>query len=250
MLTYDDLDHFDSRTMAGLFDPAVALQEQAGTAMRRERILASLHFCRDVSTASLAAGGLEKGRRLLRRALRSQQRDRCPPPAERLAWLEGALLALGENPRRNEESPEIAALRHAVEREIESAARTRFGMRSAFPALLAALAQGDFEIGPASRVADLEEAGRRFGAVADIEVELLLDECEAAAARIRLAVACGLWRWSLQEGGWVEFAGGEALPLAADDELPAVLLSGISVQGGRLLAQWAAAVQAAEPPLN
>lgn len=245
MLTYDDLDHFDERTMAGLFDPAVSVREQAQTQRRRERILACLHFCRDIPSGQLPADGMLTARKLLRRALRRHRREHGPAAEEMADFLESALAALGEPGGEAQEPIEVAALRHAVEREMEAAARTRSSTGTAVPALLEALARGDFEIGAGSDVASLQEAARKFNGSAEIEIQLRLDGGEfdsGSLARFRLSIACGLWRWSAQPGCCVALDGQEPISLAVDDELLPVMLAGLSVQGGRAITLWSAAV--------
>lgn len=244
MLTYDDLDHFDEQTMAGLF----ALhdgEEQANVLKRRERILACLRFCRDIAFEELPEAGVQTARRLLKRALRSQQRNRRMQPEAIEDFLENALRALGEPRSRDTEAAEVAALRHSVEREIESAAQARLHGETRLPLLLEALARGDFELSTGSRLGPLDEAIGKLNGRAEIELELILDSggCPTVA-RFHMAVACGLWRWSAQEGCSVAVDGEEALALPAGDVLVPALLAGVSAQGGRAIAIWAQAVHA------
>lgn len=248
MLTYDDLDHFDERTMAGLFDPAVAVQERAEAQRRRERILACLRFCRDIPSGQLSADGMQTARRLLRRALRRQHREPRPAPDGMADFLAGALAALGDAMERPEESIETAALRHAVEREMEIAAQARASAGTVVPDVLEALARGDFEISADSDVAALEEASRRFNASAGVDIRLHLDGGgfpAGAETSIRLTIACGLWRWTAQPGCSIALGGGDPVALAQDDELLPVMLAGLAVQGGRAISLWAGAVRAA-----
>lgn len=246
MLTYDDLDHFfDERVMAGLLDPALAPQESASARVRRERILACLHFCRGIPSEQLAADGMHTARRLLRRALRSHQRERRAVGAEALDFVMEALEVLGESQERQDESAAAAAVRHAVEREIEAAAQARSPAGSAVPRLLAALARGDFEMGTDTQVAALEEASRKFNGSAEVEFHFRLDGDSPDAsghAQVRLAIACSLWRWSALPGATVVIDGQAPVPLASDDELLPVMVAGLSAQNGRLITQWAAAV--------
>jgi hypothetical protein len=246
MLTYDDLDHFDEPTLAGLF--AQAGDEGPGNAQkRRERILACLRFCRNVAFDDLPEAGVQTARRLLKRALRNQQRSRRSQPEVIGDFLEAALRALGEPCGRHEEAAEVAALRHSVEREIESAARARLHGDTRLPLLLETLARGDFEIGTDSNLAPLDEALGRFNRLAAVDLVLVLvldGEAAPAMARIHLPIACGLWRWTVREGCSVAFDADTPLPLPADDALVPAVLAGLSLQGGRAIAIWAEAVQA------
>lgn len=242
MLTYDDLDHFDERTMAGLF-ASPDKEAEADTRKRRERILACLRFCRDAVAEDLSEGGLMIARRLLRRALRSQQRDHRAHTELVQDLLEDALAALGEHVRPAYEAAEVAALRHTVEREIEAAARARGAGETVVPALFELLARGDFYISPASDLARLDEAIGKFNGSAQVEIEFALDADLPAKARIRLAIACGLWRWSALPGATVAFDDGEEQPLPAGDALVPVLLAGLSLQSGRAITLWASAMQ-------
>lgn len=243
MLTYDDLDHFDERTMAGLFGLADA-EAKANALKRRERILACLRFCRDIPEEELGEAGLLTARRLIKRALRTGLRD-CPQRAESLeSLLAGALLALGDPPLPAYEAAEVAALRHAVEREIEAAARARVDTDTDAPFLLEILRRGDFAIGPASDLASLDEAIGKFGGNAEVDLELILDgDDHPAGVHVRLGVACGFWRWSAPNGCSLAFADGNSLALPAYDALIPVLLAGLSVQSGRAITLWAKAVK-------
>lgn len=244
MLTYDDLDHFDEQTMAGLFALPGA-EEQGNALKRRERILACLRFCRDVAFEDLPDAGVLTARRLLKRALRNQQRSRRAQPEVVEDFLLAALRALGEPCGRHEEAAEVAALRHSVEREIESAAQAHLRGDSRLPLLLEMLARGDFEIGTDSNLAPLDEALGRFNGLAVIDLVLLLDGAGApATARIHLPMACGLWRWTVREGCTVALDENMPLALPADDALIPALLAGMSLQGGRAITIWAQAVQA------
>lgn len=242
MLTYDDLDHFDERTMAGLFALPGA-EEQANALKRRERILACLRFCRDVAFEELPEAGLQTARRLLKRALRSQQRSRRSQPEIIEDFLAGALQALGETAGPSAEAAEVAALRHSVEREIEAAALARLHGDTRLPLLLETLAQGDFEIGAGSNLEALDEAIGKFSGQAEVDIELILDgDGYPASARFHLAIACGLWRWSALDGCTIAFDDDAPLSLPANDALVPVLLAGLSVQGGRAVTFWAKAV--------
>lgn len=242
MLTYDDLDHFDERTMSGLFGLPNP-DDQANVHKRRERILACLRFCRDVTVEDLPEGGLHTARRLLRRALRSQQRDPRMRSEVIEEFLGDALQALGDASQPDAEPAEAAALRYSVEREIEANALLRAGNESVAPQVLETLARGDFRIGTGSRLAALDDALGKFNGSAVVELELVLDG-GPACARARLAVACGLWRWAAQEGCSLALDGDETLPLPAGDALASVLLAGLAVQSGRAITLWARAVQA------
>lgn len=247
MLTYDDLDHFDEKTMAVLFSRYGA-QEQADVQKRRERILACLRFCRDVDFDELPEGGVQKARRLLKRALRSQQRNRRPQVDVIGDFLEAALRALGEPCCREEEAAEVAALRHSVEREIESAAQARLHAESRLPLLLETLACGDFELGKGSNLARLEDIIGKFNGQAEIDLEFVLDsDGYPSVAHIHLPLACGLWRWSVLDGCSVAFDEDEPLQLPSGDALIPVLLAGVSAQGGRALAIWSQAVHGQRP---
>lgn len=244
MLTYDDLDHFDEQTLTGLF--ALAGDDEQGNALkRRERVLACLRFCRDVAFEDLPEAGVQTARRLLKRALRNQQRSRRSQPEVVEDFLLAALRALGEPCGRHEEAAEVAALRHSVEREIEAAAQARRHGGSRLPLLLETLARGDFEIGTDSNLAPLDEALGRFNGLAAIDLVLVLDgEGVPATARIHLPIACGLWRWTVREGCAVAFDEEMPQPLPADDALIPAVLAGVSLQGGRAITIWAQAVQA------
>jgi hypothetical protein len=244
MLTYDDLDHFDEKTMAGLFALQSA-EEQSNAIKRRERILACLRFCRDVGFEELPEAGVHTARRLLKRALRNQQRSRRMQPELIEDFLQGALRALGEPCGRTEEAAEVAALRHSVEREIETAAVGRLHGATRAPILLDVLACGDFEISAESDLASLDEIVGKFNGRAEIDLELVLDgNGSPDTARVHLVVACSLWHWSVLDGCSVTFDEAEPLSLHAGDELIPVLLAGVSAQGGRALAMWAQAVHA------
>lgn len=244
MLTYDDLDHFDEQALAGLF--GLAGDDGQGNALkRRERLLACLRFCRDVAFEDLPEAGVQTARRLLKRALRNQQRSRRAQPEVVEDFLLAALRALGEPCGRHEEAAEVAALRHSVEREIEAAAQARRQGGSRLPLLLETLARGDFEIGTDSNLAPLDEALGRFNGLAAIDLALVLDgEGVPATARIHLPIACGLWRWTVREGCTVAFDEDTPQPLPADDAIIPAVLAGVSLQGGRAITIWAQAVQA------
>lgn len=246
MLTYDDLDHFDDRSIAGLFADA-ALTESADARMRRERMLACLRFCRDVPSAELRDNGLGAARRLLRRAWRSQQRDRRLPPEVLAGTVENALHGLGELTRRPGESAEAASWRHAVEGAIEAAARDGAQAGTALPRLRDALARGEFELGADARLAPLEAALSKFGGASGVEIgiELTLDaDGLPGRAYLDLVLACGLWRWSALAGCRIAFDGQETEALAADDGVVAILLAGLAVQNGRAITGWAKATGA------
>lgn len=244
MLTYDDLDHFDEQTMARLFASHDA-QEEAQVLKRRERILACLRFCRDVGFEELPEAGLQTARRLLKRALRCQQRSRRSQPEVIGDFLEGALRALGESGCRQEEAAEVAALRHLLEREIEAAALAHQHGDTRLPLLLEALALGQFEIGAESELGALDEALSKFNGRAEIDLEIILDgDSCPSTARAHLVITCGLWRWSALDGCSVAFDDGDPLPLLVSDALLPVLLAGVATQGGRAATIWAKAMHA------
>lgn len=243
MLTFDDLDHFDDRAVANLY--AVLGADAEDARQRRERLLACLRFCRDVAYETLPESGVLAARRLLKRALRSQQRNQHASPEAIEDFLAGALRALGSSGWRDEEGAEVAALRHLVEREIEAAACHRLHDVTRLPALLQSLARGDFEIGPDSDLAALEDLVGKFGGRAEIGLELILDGSGGPDhAVVRLGIACGLWRWSAPQGGRITLDGGAPVTLAADDALVPVILAGVSAQGGRALSIWSQATHA------
>lgn len=244
MLTYDDLDHFDEQAIAGLFAMHSA-EEQSNTLKRRERMLACLRFCRNVAFEELPDAGVQTARRLLKRALRSQQRSRRVQPEVIEDFLQGALRALGEPFGRMEEAAEVAALRHSVEREIESAAMAHLHGDTRVPILVDALACGDFEISADSNLASLDEIVGKFNGRADIDLEFILDgDSYPGTARVHLSIASSLWRWTVLDGSNIALDDGKPLALPAADALIPIVLAGVSAQGGRALSIWAQAVHA------
>lgn len=238
MLTYDDLDHFDERTLARLFGAADA-KAPADILKRRKRIVACLRFCRDIREDELGEAGLLTARRLLKRALRTRQRERRGQAEGIEHLLADALRALGEPGGMAYEAAEVAALRHAVEREIQTAAQALVGADTGVRFLIEILARGDFAIGSNSDVAALDDAIGRFNGSAAVEIDLILDgDDRPASVRVGFTIACGFWRWSAPQGCSLAFADGGSAVLPANDALVTVLLAGLSVQSGRAVTLW------------
>lgn len=142
------------------------------------------------------------------------------------------------------EAAEATALRYAVEREIEAVAQHLAALRSRLPLLLERLAGGRFEIGPASRLAALEQTLREFGGRAAVDVELRFAAAVPARAMVGLDIERSAWCWSAPAGCRVLLPGGELFRLPADDALVAALLAGLAFQGGWALAFWARSLSA------
>ena len=243
MLTLDDLDHFDDRSLVGLFADAV-LQDHGMAAKRREHMLACLRFCRGVPTQQLSDGGLLTARDELRGLLRSLQRGRRLQAEDLTMLLEGALESLGETGRLEGEPPAAAALRHALEGAIEAAAQSFAASPSRSPLLLDALAGGRFGLTAACRLAALEDSGGRFGSPAEIDVELALDGTDLPdGVRVRLSIASRLWRWRATEDCAIAFEGEAPMPVPGEDGVVLALVGGLALQNGRSAAAWSRALR-------
>ena len=239
MLTLDDLDHFNNPGFAQLFAPS-RRDSDAETMARRARILACLDFCRGVSDADLAGGGLHAARRIVKSVLRNQQRKRRSDPAELMDAMESVQLALGERASYDREPPEAAPERHAVEAEIQDAAIKLADVESSDPFLLDSLACGDFEILPGSDLASLAAVIGKFGGMAEIDLDLLVDsDATTQRVRVHLVIETGLWRWSAQGGCWLSRGGAPEAVLKPEDGVIQALMSGLALRSGRTIAAWA-----------
>lgn len=243
MLTLDDLDHFSEPTMASLF-AAPAQQLDVNAAMRRERILACLGFCRDVPNDELAERALQAARRQLRTILRNARRNGALDPFELSQAIEAVLHGLGEAITCPDEPSGAATLRHAVEAEIQLAARNYAPADTSFPQLLDILVQGEFEIGASSNIVPLGEAIRAFNATGEIDIHLATDaDTVQTPVRVHLALRCGVWRWSAEEG--CSIISGDQLPIsvAPNDALVQTIMAGLALRGGRTICAWADAIE-------
>ena len=250
MLTLDDLDHFDDRSIASLFADA-SLQDDGNAARRRERMLACLRFCRDMPTPELADGGLGRAREGLRGLVRGLRRGRRLQTEDLAMLLEDALECLGEESRRPGQPAETVLLRHALEGAIEAAAQSACGTPTQHPMLLDALARGQFELSSASRLASLEDGGGRFGSPADVDVELLLDgRTLPARVCLSLEIASRLWRWQATDAGAIAFNEGPAELVPGDDGVVRAVVTGLALQNGRTVVSWSRALREATEALR
>jgi predicted secreted protein len=241
MLTLDDLDHFDDRSTTPQTAPTIQPND-AQTLMRLARIVACLNFCRDIPNEELAEGGLHAARRVLRSALRSEQRRHRLPQDELMASFEGALLELGDKTARRGEPVHAAAERHAVEAEIQTAAAKLAGKDTVDPDLMESLAAGEFEILPSSDFAPLTRTMGKFAAPISVDVDLAVDGAgPAQVVRVRLLVESGFWRWTAQDGCCMSRNGDPAVFMSPDDGVVQALLAGLSLRSGRAIVAWAEA---------
>jgi hypothetical protein len=239
MLTLDDLEHFSDASMAHLFAPSVS-RPDADKLARLARIVACLNACRDVPTDELAEVGLMQARFHLRTALRQQRRNHRPDPAALLAAAEAALAALGASGPASE-GPAVAE-RLEVEAEIQAAAAKLADGDCLDPSLLGALARGEFELVPSSDLTSLAEVVGKFGATAQVDVDLSIDmEGPSHFVRVRLVLEGGLWRWTALEGCCMSRNGNPAFFLPPDDPVVQALLAGLAVRSGRSALAWAEA---------
>jgi hypothetical protein len=240
MLTLDDLEHFSDASMAHLFAPSVN-RADADKLARLARIVACLNACRDVPTDELAEVGLVQARFHLKVALRQQSRASRPDPTLLLQAAEAALAALGQTgPGSN--GPAVAE-RLEVEAEILAAAVKLAEEDSLDPQLLGSLARGEFELVPSSDLASLAEVVGKFGATAQVDVDLSIDmEGPSDFVRVRLVLEGGLWRWTALDGCCMSRNGNPAFFLPPDDAVVQALLAGLAVRSGRSALAWAEAV--------
>jgi len=241
MLTLDDLDHFDDRSMVPHPAPPTRPTD-AETLTRLARIVACLNFCRDIPNEELVEGGLHAARRVLRSALRSEQRRRRLHQDELMSAFEGALLVLGENSARHGEPVHAAPERHAVEAEIQTAAAKLAGTDTVDPELMDSLARGEFEILPSSDFAALTQTIGRFTAPTSVDVDLAVDAAGSAyLVRVHLIVESGFWRWTALGGCCMSRNGDPAVFMSPDDGVVQALLSGLALRSGRAIVAWAEA---------
>jgi hypothetical protein len=239
MLTLDDLEHFSDPSMAHLFAPSAG-RTDADRVARLARIVACLNACRDVPTEELVEGALAQASFRLRTALRLHRRSRRPDPAALLAAVEAALVAVGQ-PGEQEEGP-AEAERLEGEAEIQAVAAKCEAVDSLDPELLGALARGEFQILPSSDLAPLAEVVGKFGAKAQVDVDLALDRPGPTDfARVRLMVEGGLWRWAAQDGCCMSKNGQPAFFLPPADPVVQALLAGLALRNGRTALAWAEA---------
>lgn len=247
MLTLDDLDHFNNSGMAHLF-AAGGRRADPDTMVRLARIVACLNFCRDIPDNELVAGGLYAARRTARTLRRGRQRNRRFDASELLLTLESMQAALGEPAANREECQEAALARYAVEAEIQNAAAKLAGKATGDVPLLAALAEGAFEILPSSNLAPLVQVTGKFSGTAAIEVDLIVDgDSAAATVCVHLAIAAGFWRWTAEDGCCMSRNGDPAVFLAPDDGIVQALLAGLALRSGRIIAGWLEAIAASQP---
>lgn len=242
MLTLDDLEHFNDRSLARLFAPG-SQKADANALARLARIVACLKFCRDVPDEELTEGGLLVARRALKSVLRSQQRKRRLDPGELMEVLVGALVALGERTEHDSEPAGAAHERHAVEAEIEAVAGKLADTETCDMGLMNSLTRGEFEILPTSNLATLTEGSGKFAGAVRIDVDLAVDSDAAAhMVRVHLVVERGIWRWVAQEGCCMSRNGEPAVFLPPDDGVVQAILSGLALRSGRSIVAWAEAI--------
>ena len=241
MLTFDDLDHFDDRSMALRSAPSPQPTD-AETLRRLARIVACLNFCRDIPDEELVEGGLHAARRVLRSVLRSEQRRRRLPHDELMGAFEGALRVLGEKAARGGEPVDAAPERHAVEAEIQTVAGKLADKDTVDAQLMESLARGEFEILPSSDFATLTPTLGKFAAPCAVDVDLAVDGAGPAhLVRVHLVVESGFWRWTALGGCCMSRNGDPAVSMLPDDGVVQALLSGLALRNGRAIAAWAEA---------
>lgn len=238
MLTLDDLEHFADASMAHLFAPPAG-RADADRVARLARIVACLNACRDLPTEELVEGAMAQARFHLRGALRRQRRSHRPDPTALLEAVEDALTALGE---AEEDAALASPERLEVEAEIQAAAGKLADVESQDPELLASLGHGEFQILPSSDLSPLAEVVGKFGASAQVDVDLTIDRPGPAHfARVRLVLEGGLWRWTAKEGCCMSRNGMPAFFLPPDDAVVQALLAGLALRNGRTALAWAEA---------
>src|SRR5574337_1161589 len=231
MLTLDDLEHFADPSLAHLFAPPAG-RADADRVARLARIVACLNACRDVPTEALAEGAQAQARFHLRSALRRQRRNRRADPA-------ALLQAMGE---AEEDAAQASPERLDVEAEVQAAAGKLADADSQDPELLASLARGEFQLLPSSDLSPLAEVAGAFGAAAQVDVDLSIDQPGPAHfARVRLVLEGGLWRWTARDGCCMSRNGMPAFFLPPDDPVVQALLAGLALRNGRTALAWAEA---------